>query len=188
MNELFFILQVVVAIGIFYVIPIVIIYFIYKLAKKKLNSIIANAILTILTILFLIVSYADFYPLENSHTRIFKEKTGLPFPKPAKYLEKIAASSIFDFDGQMYCSKIRTTTESYLKLQKEIENSKFIMGNSYTELGDTQEIFSKIKKSDIDQTYRLQTSSEEYYVLFLSDKKTLILVYKRWFKTTKYDN
>lgn len=181
MNDPFLIVAIVVAIGIFYVIPIVIIYFIYKLSKKKLNSKIANSILTVLTILFLYLSYADFYPLENSYTRNFKEKTGLNFPKPAKYLEKISANSIFDFNGEVYCSKIQTTTKSYLKLKNEIENSKFIMGNSYTELGDTEKIFSKIKKSDIDQTYRLQTSSEEYYVLFLSDKKTLILVYKRWF-------
>lgn len=181
MNDPFLIFTIVAAIGIFYIIPIVIIYFTYKLAKKKLNIKIANSILVFMTILFLYLSYADFYPLENSYTRNFKEKTGLHFPKPAKYLEKISENSIFDFGGEMYCSKIQTTKESYLKLKTEIENSKFIRVSSYTQESASEKIFSKIKSSDIEQTYRLQTPSDEYFVIFLADKKTLVLFYRRWF-------
>jgi hypothetical protein len=180
MNDPFLIFAIVVAIVLFYIIPIAIIYFVYTLTKKKLNMKIANSILVFMTVVFLFLCYADFYPLENSYTRNFKEKTGLHFPKPAKYLEKISENSIFDFGGEMYCSKIQTTKESYLKLRNEIENSKFIMVSSYTQESDSEKIFSKIKNSDIEQTYRLRTSLDEYFVIFLADKKTIILFYRRW--------
>lgn len=180
MIDSFYILAIITAITIFYVIPVTIIYFIYKLAKKKLNIKIANSILTFMTILFLYINYADFYPLENSYKRNFEEKTGLHFPKSAKYLEKISANSIFDFGGRMYCSKIEINKNDYLKVKNEIEKYKFIKVESYTEEIDTDIIFSKIKNSEIDKIYCLRTSFDEYFIILLSDKKTLILFYRSW--------
>jgi hypothetical protein len=180
MIEPFAILAIIIAIGIFYVIPILIIYYVYKLLKRKLNNKIANCILVFMTILFLFISYADFYPLENSYSRNFKEKTKLHFPKSAKYLEKISANSIFDFGGQMYCSKIEINKEDYISIKSEIENSKFIKVDYYTEESDSDKIFSKIKNNELDKIYRLRSSFDEYFVIFLSDKKTLILFYRSW--------
>lgn len=180
MIDPFYILAIIIVIGIFYIIPIITIYFIYKFAKKKLNIKIANLILTILAIIFLYVSYADFYPLENSYKRNFEEKTGLNFPKSAKYLEKVSANSIFDFGGRMYCSKIEISKNDYLQLKNEIEESKFTKVESYTEEMDTDVIFSKIKNSEIDKIYRNRTSFDEYFVIMLFDKKTIILFYRSW--------
>ena len=180
MIDPFYILAIIIAVGIFYVIPIVIIYFTYKFAKRKLNGKIANSILTFMTIIFLYISYADFYPLENSYKRNFKEKTELNFPKSAKYLEKVSANSIFDFGGRMYCSKIEINETDYLKLKSEIEKSKLIKVENYTEQMNTDIIFSKIKNSEIDKIYRLRTSFDEYFVILLSDKKTIILFYRSW--------
>ena len=180
MIDPFYILAIIVAVVIFYVIPIVIIYFTYKFVKRKLNGKIANSILTFMIIIFLYISYADFYPLENSYKRNFEEKTELNFPKSAKYLEKVSANSIFDFGGRMYCSKIEISENDYLKLENEIEKSNFIKVESYTEEMDTDVIFSKIKDSEIDKIYRSRTSFDEYFVIFLSDKKTLILFYRKW--------
>ena len=156
------------------------IYFIYKFAKKKLNIKIANSILTFLIIIFLYVSYSDFYPLENSYKRNFEEKTELNFPKSAKYLEKVSANSIFDFGGRMYCSKIEINESDYLQLKNEIEKSKFIKVESYTEEMDTDVIFSKVKYNEIDKIYRNRTSFDEYFVIMLFDKKTIILFYRSW--------
>jgi hypothetical protein len=175
-----YILAVILVVGIFYIIPIVIIYFIYKFAKRKLNGKIANSIFTFMIIIFLYISYADFYPLENSYKRNFEEKTELNFPKSAKYLKKVSANSIFDFGGRMYCSKIEISENDYLKLENEIEKSKLIKVESYTEEMDTDVIFSKIKYSEIDKIYRLRTSFDEYFVIMLSDKKTIILFYRSW--------
>ena len=180
MIDFFYIFAIIIVIGIFYLIPIVIIYSTYKFAKKKLNVKIANSILTILIILFLYVSYADFHPLENRYKRNFDEKTKLNFPKSAKYLEKVSANSIFDFGGRMYCSKIKINETDYLKLINEIEKSKFIKVESYTEEMDTDIIFSKVKNSEIEKIYRLRTSFDEYFVILLSDKKTIILFYRSW--------
>lgn len=180
MIDPFYIFAIIIAIGIFYVIPIVIIYFTYKFAKKKLNIGAAKSILAFMIILFLYISYADFYPLENSYKRNFEEKTKLNFPKSAKYLEKISANSIFDFGGRMYCSKIEISEIDYLKLKNEIEKSKFVKVESYTEQMNTDIIFSKIKNSEIENIYRLRTSFEEYFVILLSDKKTIILFYRSW--------
>ena len=180
MIDPFYILAIIVAVGIFYIIPIVIIYFIYKFAKRKLNGKIANTFLTFMIIIFLYISFADFYPLENSYKRNFEEKTELNFPKSAKYLEKISANSIFNFGGKMYCSKIEISENDYLELKNEIEKSKFIKVESYTEEMDTDAIFSKIKHSEIDKIYRARTSFDEYFVIMLSDKKTIILFYRSW--------
>ena len=180
MVDPFYILFVNIVIGIFYVIPILIIYFVYKFLKRKLNNKIANSILAFMLIIFFYISYADFYPLENSYSRNFKEKTKLNFPKSAKYLEKISANSIFDFGGRMYCSKIEINNTDYLKLKSEIENSNFTKVDNYTEDIHTDKIFSKVKNSDIDKIYRLRTSFDEYFVILLSDKKTSILFYRSW--------
>ena len=180
MIDPFYILAIIVAVGIFYIIPIVIIYFIYKFAKRKLNGKIANTFLTFMIIIFLYISFADFYPLENSYKRNFEEKTELNFPKSAKYLEKISANSIFNFGGKMYCSKIEISENDYLELKNEIEKSKFIKVESYTEEMDTDAIFSKITQSEIDKIYRARTSFDEYFVIMLSDKKTIILFYRSW--------
>ena len=180
MIDPFYILAIIVSVGIFYIIPIVIIYFIYKFAKRKLNGKIANTILTFMIIIFLYISYADFYPLENSYKRNFEEKTELNFPKSAKYLEKVSANSIFNFGGKMYCSKIEISENDYLELKNEIEKSKFIKVESYTEEMDTDAIFSKVKHSEIDKIYRARTSFDEYFVIMLSDKKTIILFYRSW--------
>lgn len=180
MLDPFYILAVILMIGIFYVIPVLIIYFVFKLLKKKLNIKIAYSILAIMIIAFLFTIYSDFYPLENSYSRNYKEKTELDFPKSAKYLEKISANSIFDFGGRMYCSKIKINSNDYLRLNREIENSKFIKVDSYTDDFDTDRIFSKIESNDIDKIYLLRTSLDEYFIIFLSDKKTLILFYRSW--------
>ena len=180
MIDPFLILSVIVVIGIFYIIPILIIYFIFKLAKRRLNKNIAYYILAFLIFIFLYVSYADFYPLENSYKRNFTEKAELNFPKSAKYLEKVSANSIFDFGGRMYCSKIEISENDYLKLKNEIEKSKFIKVENYTEEMDTEVIFSKIKNSEIDKIYRKRTTFDEYFVIMLSDKKTIILFYRSW--------
>ena len=180
MIDPFYILAIIVSVGIFYIIPIVIIYFIYKFAKRKLNGKIANTFLTFMIIIFLYISYADFYPLENSYKRNFEEKTELNFPKSAKYLEKVSANSIFNFGGKMYCSKIEISENDYLELKNEIEKSKFIKVESYTEEMDTDAIFSKVKHSEIDKIYRARTSFDEYFVIMLSDKKTIILFYRSW--------
>ena len=180
MIDSFYILSVVTMIGIFYIFPLLLIYFTFKLLKRKLNNKIANSILAFMLIIFFYLSYADFYPLENSYSRNFKEKTKLNFPKSANYLEKISANSIFDFGGRMYCSKIEINNTDYIHLKSEIDNSKFIIVDTYTEDFDTDEIFSKIKNSDIDKIYRLRTSIDDYFVFFLSDKKTLILFYRSW--------
>lgn len=178
MIDPFFILAVIIVIGIFYLIPILIIYLIYKWSKRKMNTKIANSILAFMVILFLYISYADFYPLENSYSRNFEEKTKLNFPKSAKYLEKTSSNSIFDFDGRMYYSKIEINKNDYLKLKSEIKDCGFIKVDYYTESIDTDKIFSKIK--NIDKIYRLRTSFDEYFVIFLSDKKTLVLLYRSW--------
>ena len=87
MIDFFYIFAIIIVIGIFYLIPIVIIYSTYKFAKKKLNVKIANSILTILIILFLYVSYADFHPLENRYKRNFDEKSNIEFADTfSKYL------------------------------------------------------------------------------------------------------
>ena len=80
----------------------------------------------------------------------------------------------------MYCSKIEISENDYLKLENEIEKSNFIKVESYTEEMDTDVIFSKIKDSEIDKIYRSRTSFDEYFVIFLSDKKTLVLFYRKW--------
>jgi hypothetical protein len=181
MLDPFYILAVILMIGIFYVIPILLIYFVFKLLlKKKLNRKIVYSILTLMIITFLFTIYSDFYPLENSYSRNFKEKTDLNFPKSAKYIEKISANSIFDFGGRMYCSKIKTNNNDYLKLKREIENSKFTKVDYYTEDFDAERIFSRLKKSDIEQIYCLRTSFDEYFVILLSEKKTLIFFYRSW--------
>lgn len=180
MIDPFYILSVIVVIGIFYIIPILIMYLIYKLLKRKFNNKIANSILAFMLIIFLYISYADFYPLENSYSRNFKEKTELSFPKSAKYLEKISANSIFDFGGRMYCSKIVVNNNDYLKLKSEIEKSKFTKVEYYTEDVHTDKIFSKIKNGEIEEIHRLRTSFDEYFVIFLSDRKTIILFYRSW--------
>ena len=131
-------------------------------------------------IIFFYISYTDFYPLENSYSRNFEEKTKLNFPKSAKYLEKISANSIFDFGGRMYCSKIEINNNDYLKLKSEIEKSNLIKAEYYTEDIDTDKIFSRIKNSEIEKIFHLKTSFDEYFVIFLSDKKTLILFYRSW--------
>ena len=155
-------------------------YFTYKFAKRKTNGTIANSILTFMIIIFLYICYADFYPLENSYKRNFEEKTELNFPESAKYLEKVSANSIFDFGGRMYCSKIEISENDYLQLKNEIEDSKFIKVESYTEKMNTEVIFSKIKMNEIDKIYRTRTSFDEYFVIFISDKKTLIMFYRKW--------
>ena len=180
MIDPFYILAVILVVGIFYVIPILIIYFVYKLAKRKLNIKIAYSILAFMIITFLFISYTDFYPLENSYSRNFKEKTELNFPKSTKYLEKISANSIFDFGGRMYCSKIVVNDIDYEKLNREIENSEFIKVDNYTEDFDSAKIFSKIKKNQIEKIFRKRTSFDEYFIIYLSDKKTLILFYRSW--------
>jgi hypothetical protein len=180
MIDPFYIFSIIIVIGIFYIIPIVIIYFTYKFTKKKLNIGLAKSILAFMTIIFLYVSYADFYPLENSYKRNFEEKTVLKFPKSAKYLEKVSANSIFDFGGRMYCSKIEISENDYLKLKNEIEKSKFVKVDSYTEQMNTDIIFSKIKNNEIENIYSLKTSFDEYFVILLSDKKTIILFYRSW--------
>lgn len=181
MIDPFYIFAVIVAIVLFYVIPILIIYFIFKWTKKKLNSKIAYTILAVMMFIFLFITYADFFPLENSYKRNFKENTELNFPKSAVYLEKTSSTSIFNFDGNMYCSKIKIDNNDYLKIKKEIEKSKFIKVDSYTKQTEPNKIFSKIKGDDIDKIYRLQRSGNEYLLFFLSDKKTLILFYRSWF-------
>jgi hypothetical protein len=180
MIDPFYILAIILAIGIFYIIPILLIFFTYKFAKKKLNIGLANLILVLMVTLFLYISYADFYPLENSYKRNFEEKTELNFPKSAKYLEKVSGNSIFDFGGRMYCSKIEISGTDYLKLKNEIEKSKLVKVESYTEQMDTDIIFSKIQKSEIENIYRLRTSFDEYFVIMLADKKTIILFYRSW--------
>jgi hypothetical protein len=180
MPDPFYIFAVLAVIGIFYVSPILIIYFIYKVAKRKLNIKIANSILGLMIFIFLYLSYADFYPLENSYRRNFIEKTSLDFPKSAKYLEKIASNSIFDFGGRMYCSKIGINTEDYLKLKNAVENSKFTKTAYYTEDDDTAKIFAGVENGEIDKIYNLKSKFDEYFVIFLLDKKTLILFYRSW--------
>jgi hypothetical protein len=178
MIDHFYIFAIIIAFGIFYVIPIVIIYFTYKFAKKKLNIGLAKSILAFMIILFLFISYADFFPLENSYKRNFEEKTKLNFPKSVKYLEKVSANSIFDFGGIMYCSKIEVSETDYLKLKNEIEKSKFVKVESYSEQMNTDIIFSILNNSEIENIYRLRTSFDEYFVILLSDKKTIILFYR----------
>lgn len=180
MIDPFLIFKVIIVITIFYAIPILIIYFVFKLLKKKLNNKVAYSILVFITLIFLLINYADFYPLQNSYSRNFKEKTELNFPKSAKYLEKISANSIFDFGGRMYCSKIEVSENDYMKLKIKIEKSKFVKVESFTEEMDTDVIFSKIKYSEIDKIYRERTSFDEYFVIMLSDKKTIILLYRSW--------
>lgn len=175
-----YILAVILKIGIFYILPILTIYFVFKLLNKKLNRKIANSILAVMIIAFLFTIYSDFYPLEYSFSRNYEEKTGLHFPKSAIYVEKISSNSLFDFGGSMYCSKIKINSTDYLRLNREIENSKFTKVDSYTEDIDTDRLFSTIKSSDIDKIYRLRTSFDEYFVIFLLDKKTLILFYRSW--------
>ena len=68
----------------------------------------------------------------------------------------------------------------YLKLKSEIEKSKLIKVENYTEQMNTDIIFSKIKNSEIDEIYCLRTSVDEYFVILLSGKKTLILFYRSW--------
>jgi hypothetical protein len=180
MIDPFYVIAIIIAVGIFYIIPIIIIYFAYKFAKRKTNGIIANSILAFMTIIFLYISYADFYPSENSYKRNFEEKTKLNFPKSAKFLEKVSANSIFDFGGRMYCSKIEINENDYLQLKNKIEDSKFIKVESYTEKIDTDVIFSEIKMNEIDKIYCKKTSFDEYFVIFLTDKKTLIMFYRKW--------
>ena len=180
MIDPFYIFSVIVVIGIFYIVPILIIFYLYKFLKRKSNNKIANIILTFLLIMFFYISYADLYPLEKSYSRNFKEKTELNFPKSTKYLKKISANSIFDFGGRMYCSKIVVNDIDYEKLNCEIENSEFIKVDNYTEDFDSDKIFSKIKKNEIEKIFRKRTSFDEYYIIYLSDKKTLILFYRSW--------
>ena len=80
----------------------------------------------------------------------------------------------------MFCSKIEISETDFLKLKNEIEKSKFVEVESYTEQMNTDIIFSKIKNSEIENIYRLRTSFDEYFIILLSDKKTITIFYRSW--------
>jgi hypothetical protein len=159
------------------IIPILIIYFVFKLVKKILNIKVAYSILGLIIILFIFKIYTLSYPLENSYTQIFKDKTGLNFPKSAKYLEKTYSNS----GNGIYWSKIKISNDDYLKLKTQIEKSNFTKVDYYAEDLNLVKTITKIKNNDVDKIYNLQSSYDqsEYVVIFSSDKKTLILYYQR---------
>jgi hypothetical protein len=160
---------------IFIVIPLTIIFFVYRILKNKSNR---KTTIFITITLFSLLTYTIYYsfnPSKNFYINNFEENTLLDFPKSAKFIDKTASASIYDFGGKNISSLIELNEKEYEQICVELISKNFKKKETYLETEENEKLLLKKPNLNIERIYGIEKSGMNYEVLFLSDKKTIIL-------------
>lgn len=176
----FYIIAILFSTLIFIIIPLTIIYFVYRILKNKLNRKTTIFIIIILFSLFTYTIYRSFIPSNNFYINNFEENTLSIFPKSAKFIDKTASASIYDFGGKNISSLIELNEKEYEQICIELISKKFKKKETYLETGENEKLLLKKPNLNIEKIYGIEKSGMNYEVLFLSDKKSIILNNNKW--------
>ncbi len=176
----FFILAIFISTLIFILLPLGIIFLIYKIIKRKRNLKTAR----IVSVIFLIgLGYFvinDFFPNNSFYKNNFEENTNLKFPGNAKLKETQGVNSIYNFGDYNISYLIELPKEDYQKLKGQLLDNGYKMETIYLETKENEKLLALRPKLKIGTIVSKEFKFKNFESLFLNDGKTIICNSNKW--------
>jgi len=161
-------------------IPIVLVYFINRILKKKGIHPKWRVLSLIPVFIVGYLIFENFYPSESFYENDFKEVTGIELPKNAEFEYK-TASFPDHFGDYTSVSLIKVENKFYTELPKKLLKKGLSENFEKIVSSEMDKVKSKLNGRIIEKEYALEEGGGiYYYVGFLSDKETLIIERLSW--------
>lgn len=165
---------------IFIVIPIVLIWIIYRYLKKNTSQKISLIITSLLLLLFSYFIFINFYPTNYFYLKNYENNTGLELPFSAKLIDENGNNSIYSFGDYNISYKIEVSSKDFSLIQKELERKGFEESEIYLKTIENDLLISKSQNIGIAKILVKDYGFKNYEILFMDDNKTMICNSNKW--------
>ncbi|MDP4087482.1 MAG: hypothetical protein Q8934_23240 [Bacillota bacterium] len=176
----YFILATLISTLVFIILPLGIIFLIYRLLKRKINLKTARVVSTILLIGLGYFIVRGFYPTDSFYKSNFEENTNINFPANAKLKAKQGVNNIYNLGDYNISYLIELSNQDYQKLEKQLLDKNYIIEMVYLETNENEKLLllnPELKKETI---ISKNFGFKNFELLFMNDGKTIICNSNKW--------
>ncbi|MBS1735013.1 MAG: hypothetical protein JSS98_00220 [Bacteroidetes bacterium] len=176
----YFILAILISTLIFIIVPLGLIFLIYRLLKRKTN--LRKAVIVSLTLLLTFGYYIvrDFYPTNSFYKNNFEENTTLDFPQEAKLKAKEGANSIFSFGDYNISYLIELSNQDCQKLEEQLLDNNYKIETVYLQTPANEKLLSLNSDLKEEKIISKNFGFKNFELLFLNDGKSIICNSNKW--------
>ena len=178
--DLFSIFAIFITTIVFVLLPLGIIYLIYRIIKRK-YSIKTASIVSIISLIGLGYFIANsFFPSNSFYKNNFENNTNLKFPVNAILKEKQGTNSIYNSGGYNISYLIELPNNNYQILKDQLLNNGYKTETNYLESEENKRLLALNPELKIETIISKNFQFKNFELLFLNNEKSIICNSNKW--------